>query len=297
MSRKFILNSLYFSESKNTEVIAESDSKGEYIFISRESEISVDKGDEFIYSTGTNAHFEKKGTVIKKKKIRTLPISDKDRKANESRKQKGLKPLGREYEWELDTRIDKELKRPHYYSDLVYSLLFVNNYSKPKEHIEQKIRLIPDFDFETIEMGLVYLSRTAFGKLFNCLPFENKLHIRQLIFDYNREKNITAKDYIQNTKQIITYVNEQFMAQGVFLKHSKDMLVRRFGDKAKAFSIYDERYKADKNIYNQATLFEPLLEKNTIQILSDLITAVRQNRKDEERFEKAFNTRRLPIAN
>jgi hypothetical protein len=291
MPRYFILNSHYMPPP----IIYKNNYS--YIFVSREKEISVVENDKFILSSGENPKFEKKGIVVEKELLNTLLPSKSDQIKNDALRKKGLKILSPEIEWRLSVNFLGDLEKKQTYNNLVYSLLFVENYANPVAHIQQKIRLIPEFDFETIESGLIYLSRTAFGKLLNALPLDNRFEMRQILSDYKYRYKIEKTDYLQITEMLIKYIDEQFITQGKLLIESKKILDTRFPDNLEKFGLVDSNYDdVKKNIFSQANLFEPLLKTNIINILNELFDAVRKESITEDRFEGKFNSRRLPIS-
>lgn len=292
MGRPFILNSNYLPDPFISNL-----SDYSYTFISREKDLAINVADDFIFSKGSfNPIFDKIGVVTDKVILRTLPPSREDLARNESLKKRGLKPLAPEIEWQLKVKMNRDLKKKQSFNNLVYSLLFIENYSNPISHIQQKTRFIPSFDFETIELGLVYISRTAFGKFMNALPIDNRYEMRQILSEIRRREKIEKIDFLRITEILIEYINVNFINQGRLLIESSNILSKRFSEIEDKFGLVDPTYSAEKSIARQARLFEQLLKTDLLKFLSDILETAKKESLNENRFEEKFGERRLPIS-
>jgi hypothetical protein len=147
---------------------------GEFSIVSELQEIPIRKNSKFILIQPRKSDllFTNEGTVTSSAKIIKLPTpADKIIAAR-----KNDKPVPRDkYQHSFNYEIRSKLENNNALNDLKYSLKVVYNFYRPETHFMQQFRDINSDDYKTIVNGWIYTIRTAFGKIVNALPKQNRL--------------------------------------------------------------------------------------------------------------------------
>jgi hypothetical protein len=188
---------------------------------------------------------------------------------------------------------DKPLWEHNQLDDLSYSLISVEDFAKPLVHFQHAHRTLPPNDYLTIRNGWVYLARTAFGKLANALPLENRLELKIRLLQELKVEDRGPKDYSSLLQFLLDYIETRILSRGRHLVSANNKLHQVFkGSQIPfQFGLEDPNTPGQTDlVHEQALLFENLFRKANPQILNEL-----RNMADDNRFSKIFKRRPLPL--
>jgi hypothetical protein len=243
-------------------------------------------------------HFNNLGIIREIKTPEILPFSEEDKKENEKRKKEG-KPLLKPKKWyNLSLQQEYNLIANNIFQDLAYSMLAVYNYGKPIGHFQGQIRSLRNADYTTIKKGRIYIARTAFGKIVNAIPYENKFEFSVFISRKYKTSSFRNLDYIKILKDLINYIENRIHNKGKLLV-ATDKMIDSLSKKTNlvnaSIGFYDDEVNAGNNIKKQADFFEELF--NHIEE-TNLLSSIKANVKQEPNrdfFNELFQNRKWPI--
>ena len=271
--------------------------KGSFFIKSEMEDIGVREEMSVIVARpeGEDLKFESEGIIDRVKNIETIrPSREKIDKA----KAEGRPLPKNEYHHYFDISILKALKLTNLLSDLEYSLKFVDRFNKPIVHFQQQVRELNEKDFETIINGYIYTARTAFGKLINSIPRENKLEFMLQAmnrFDTIDFRKVPLEDGLSFLQQ---YIGLRILNRGRLLVETNNLIKQNLGDLVKPDEIGFRHPDTGKEnlLSEQASVFVKIFE---LEKKSDFKTAVNkaigENSELEIRFKKMFERETWPI--
>lgn len=270
---------------------------GEFFISSTMESIGIDEGITILTCSPQNRDlkFESEGLITKVKNIVTVkPSKDKI----EKNKLEGRPPPRDSYHHYFEMRIRKPLKETNLLSDLEYSIKAVDRFNNPIVHFQQQFRELDEKDFETIVKGWIYTARTAFGKLINSIPRQNKLEF--MLQAMNEFSTIDFKEVPlnQGLRFLYQYIEVRILSRGRLLVETDTLIrenLRNIINSEEVGFINPITGKEDL-LGQQAKIFANLFE---LQTKSDFKSAVNkaasENSALEIRFQKLFNKTTWPI--
>ncbi|MGI4862971.1 MAG: hypothetical protein ACRYFZ_03555 [Janthinobacterium lividum] len=251
--------------------------------------------------------FQKQGKIIGFDDIILKPLTDVEVEDNKVKKALG-KPVKPQYIHGIDIEILNTIQRPVFLDDVALSLVSVYRYIHPEKHFQQQVRRLPKEDFETIVKNLVYVARTAFGKIANALPYENKLDFALLTMDRYKTVDFKSINFMEGLRFLFDYVHDNIISQGELLIATDDLLNAFFkGSELDVKEIglieldsvdeYGELKEAKPNLVStQAELFRRLINiDKKSDFVHDIEMAIKENSEVEIRFHKIFSKASWPI--
>jgi hypothetical protein len=220
-----------------------------------------------------------------------------------------------DYIYGVTVELNTTQRQPILLDDIALSLTAVYRYTSPEIHFQQQVRKLTKADFDTIADRLVYVARTAFGKIANALPRDNKLEFILLAIDNWNTINFKEIKFSDALDFLIRYIKENIISQGEFLVETDNMLRENFQDilEIDSENILDinqiglveqdtvsetgrKRAAIPNYVSFQAALFRELIkadkESNFLQTIK---AGIAENRLVEERFHKLFKNKAWPI--
>lgn len=299
MPRNFVLNDKYIESGFNKPLVEKTSVKFDLISRRKATELSED--DNFILLHETQKEdfeFQFDGIITNVGKAIELPISEKDQLENEKRRNRKQDPLPREYKREIDLYIQEKLQGINKFNDYVYSLLTIENYKKPITHFEQKNRLINNQDYETIKNGWIYISRTAFGKIINSLPYSNRLEFTLFVMKEFNQTTFTKLDYNKLLIFLFEYIDTHILSQGILITESFKLL-ENLNDPNIPLNdigfILDSTSSNSDSLKTQSDYFNVLFDFEKQVKMIDTIKQDIISNAQEERFQKLFQKRTWPL--
>jgi hypothetical protein len=269
-------------------------------FLSSREEPLVDRGDDFVlaspHSNG-NFLFESVGKVISSDEIEVASdrvLRDWPNKKVANRKLPDGQKL---HVHSFSVQTNKSLTTRNSLNDLAFSLVSIDHYSNPIRHFSRSVQDLPFEDFETISKGLIYLARTAFGKIANALPYENRLELRLIILD-RFPSDIDAKNNYPVLLEILSeYLERRILSRGRQLLEINQKAQKIFGDDSfvKKIAFGNEDNGEVDFVYEQAKKFEWLFKNGKPDVLPRIIEEVKRGSDNESRFVRLFRRRAIPL--
>lgn len=242
--------------------------------------------------------------------IITTPISKNDlmfecegyiTKVLQTKKVNNSKPLKKnkdKYEHYFSLEISKVLKRNNLLSDLEYSLKSIYRFNNPLVHFQQQFRELPKQDYDTIINGFVYYSRTAFGKLINSIPRQNKLEFMLQAMDNFSTVDFKNISLYEGLEFLYNYIDRRILSRGKILIETNNMLKDHLGDilPQQEVGFYNPQNSKTDNLSKQSDIFERLFK---LQKESDVRRLIKKSISEdfhlEERFMQIFKQQTWPI--
>lgn len=248
--------------------------------------------------TSRDFNFNYFGSVTEISSPVSVPFSDKEKTENSERAKTGQAPHPQKFRYTIYVDANGELQTRNKLSDLSFSLLSVDRYEHPYRQFAKQVRTLEEEDYSTIVKGLIYVARTAFGKLVNALPLQNRLEFRLLVIQHFNSDTLTDIDYVEALDFLYNYIDQRILSQGRLLIETDRLIQETFpDDKALQRQVgfrLSEDIPAD-SIRIQADRFRALFEADSQNLIHQIKESVQQNKKIESRFQKLFSRRPLPI--
>lgn len=293
------------------------------VFESTDKKLSVTAGDNYILLDKDKEKdyiFRNHGWITDVKKPKLLPLTDELKEKNEVRKATGQLLLSR-YEHTLELEVKKPLTDNNELDDYAYSLLAVDRYLKPEAHFWRKLTKLDSFDFQTITEGMIYVSRTAFGRLVNALPVENKHDFSLHAIEHFGKLEFKDIDYIEAVELLQQYIEQNILSQGRYLMESERILREELKETGlpisgigfgrlgsdedgatlrynRRFSYFDRKDIDDVSdtLEPQALLLRSLFHfEETGNVMKRLRESVAVYRNEEMRFRDMFAAKNWPL--
>lgn len=210
----------------------------------------------------------------------------------------GSPPPRDTYRHNFKIEITQKLVTNNLLSQLEYSIKDVYRYNNPAVHFQTQYREIKKDDFKTIVDGLIYTARTAFGKLINSIPRQNKLEF--MIQAMNEYSTIDfAKIPLQvGLDFLYDYLERRILKKGWLLVETDRILNEKFNDilAPKEIGFVNPSTETYNNISTQANYFNELFRLERQHNFRDYVNQkISENPALEERFNKIFEKETWPI--
>ena len=195
-------------------------------------------------------------------------------------------------------RITKKFKEVKLLSDFAYSLSKVKNFLQPFNHFKRQYIYFEHFDFETIDKGMIFIQRTAFGVLFNSLPNQHKLSYIQRLLDKNGLMFFSRRDYKEALDFLSIYIRDEIEERGKFLIEIEKMIRENFINEISLTEVgfADEGSSKQFFIHDQAQKFVQYFEFQQEEPLwEEIEKSIVENIESENRFNQKFSTLPWPI--
>jgi hypothetical protein len=291
-------------------------------FNSENKKLGIEKGDRYILldkkDNGEYA-FGNFGHIVKVEEPIPLVPTEKEAKENKEREAQGLQPIFR-FEHTLLLEIENRLIENNELDDYAYSLLSVDNVLRPELHFRHRLTRIGGFDYETITKGLIYISRTAFGRLANAMPVENKYDFLLYAIDRFGKLEFKDLDYVEAIELLQEYIEQNILSQGRYLVESYRIIEEELSQtgipvNSIGFSRIEEAAETNMTIFDrysarkwnaikdvpdllapQAKYFKSLFYfEEQSQVINHLRESISMFRQAESRFRDAFAKHNWPI--
>ena len=211
---------------------------------------------------------------------------------------RGLPPPRDTYRHNFQLQVTQRLFNNNLLSELEYSLKDVYRYNNPMVHFQTQYRELNDDDYETIIDGLVYTARTAFGKLINSLPRQNKLEFMIQAINEFRTIDFTKISLQKGLDYLYDYIERRILRKGLLLVEIERLLEEKFSDILipNEIGFIDPATEKHNNISIQAKYFEQLFNLDREHNFKDFVRKkIKENEELEIRFNKIFEKETWPI--
>jgi hypothetical protein len=239
--------------------------------------VTLDKNDEYVF----NYYGKISGDIV----TTEIQLNDKDRKKKKGKKYRHSIPISLQ---NLNEKLD----------DYQYSLIAIHNHKNPYVHFRRKYTILSDEDYKTITKRLIYLSRTTFGRLYNCMPIDNQLDSILSMFNEFEMTDLKEIGFPKAIKFLKKYIDENIVETGRYITAIKIILdtdLKHF-DLSQKLCFSSEEGKSKLQINKQAILFEELFNlKINLSLVDRLEEEISLNNESENRFDKLFNKRTWPV--
>lgn len=268
--------------------------RGNFKIESTEASLPLSIGDDLIFIKVINDDMVFTNTGIISKIGKRDFVKGKPKKGGQFQQFKDRD----KYHHHFNFEIKKTLQKNNMLSELEYSLPVVDNHHKPEVHFQSQYRAIPKDDFDTIVNGWVYVTRTAFGKLVNSLPRQNKLEFMIQAMDHFATIDFSRTSLVDGLEFLYKYIERRILSRGRILVATDGIIKKELTD----FFPVDEvgfttiENETILNIHTQAQVFSDLFvldkEKSLKKSVKDMI---KNNETLESRFQDLFKRRAWPV--
>ncbi len=274
--------------------------KGDTGHFSIESELQylpIRKNNHFLFIRPDKDEliFTNDGVITTQATIIKLPTpTDQITKA----RRKNLPPPKDRYRHTFNYKIEKPLEKNNYLNDLKYSLRVVYNFYKPESHFSQQFREINSEDYKTIVNGWIYTVRTAFGKVVNALPKQNRLEFMLQAMENFGTIDFVKVPLLEGIDFLNDYVNRRIISRGKLLVATDKLITGNLKPHLdpKQVGFFDEISGNEKNIHTQAIIFRKLLSLQNKTSLKDYLSQSIQSVPEiETHFDTMFKRETWPI--
>ncbi len=251
--------------------------------------LSVRHGDGFVFFDMNEAKFQSYGKIDAVAKNGQIPHRHSE---------KDLKPKN---SFTVSGEITNKLTKTNSITDLSYSLLRINSYIKPQNHFKHQLTTVNKNDYETIVKGLIYISRTAFGKIVNSLPHPYKLEFKLLAIQEFKKDELINVEYIKLLDFLHKYLDNKILSKGRILIETDKLIKKKLSDIIPVSDIgFYGKNKEGKIVYDsideQARIFRELFDIDANnEIINEIKKAIKENKEIENRFNKLFKRKPLPL--
>jgi|GEM_PF-3565287 len=291
----FALNSKYISAFEQAS-LTKGDT-GEFSIVSELQEIPIRQKSKFILMQPAKSDFffTNEGIVTSTAKIIKLPPpQDKI-----STVRNIDKPMPKErYQHTFGYEIRSKLENNNALNDLKYSLKVVYNFYKPETHFSQQFRDINSDDYKTIVNGWIYTIRTAFGKIVNALPKQNRLEFMLFAMDEFKTIDFVKIPLIDGIEFLNSYVAKRILSRGKLLVATDKLIQSKLKTvlDPKQVGFVDEVTGNEKSIHTQALIFQKLQSlESKITLTEYLSKSIGSNKELQDHFDKLFKRETWPI--
>ena len=252
------------------------------------NKLPIGKKDSCIFFDMQEAKFQSYGEIINISKPTKIPHEQKT---------ENIKP---KYTYTISGEIKNKLTETNSIHDLSYSLLRINSYNKPQNHFKHQLTTVEKYDYETIVDGLIFISRTAFGKIANSLPRPYKFEFFQLAMQEFKTNQLKEIEYIKLLDFLYKYIEDRILSKGRLLIETDDLLRNKLADIVPYSKIgfYSEKNGEiiHDNIHEQAKIFRELFDIDVNnKIIKEIKKSIQENKEIEKRFNQKFKRKPFPL--
>lgn len=183
-------------------------------------------------------------------------------------------------------------------TDFSYSLRRIKKYSNPIVHF-RKYSKISEFEYLNIFHGEVFISRTAFGYLFNSLHVEHRRQFIAMIISENLDLYFKTKDYIDGIKLLIEYIKNYIIYYAEILKESfftlKDLIPDAKILQSISFTEETGVSRIENNIQMQINVYNEFLLNDEENFLEDLLIEIESSKQIEAKYSEFFKNTLWPM--
>jgi len=257
---------------------------GRFCITSILDEIGINESDQIIIARPVlekDLRFESDGIITKVNEVKKVTQRGSPNTiGNQS-------PPRDQFEHYFSVEIKKELNNNSLLSDLEYSLKSVYRFGKPIVHFQQQFRDLTKQDYETIARGWIYYSRTAFGKLVNAIPRQNKLEFMLQAMDHFSTVNFKDVSLYKGLDFLYKYIDKRILSRGRLLIETNNLLKKHLSDilPQEEIGFYNPESKKSDNLSKQAKIFEDLFK---LEEKSDVRKLIRYNISEDSQLEQRF---------
>lgn len=299
--------------------LAQTKDKYNGVFTIRNSKtrVSVSYNDEFtsiIDNSESDYYCEKiellnKGYIKSVKTEEAKELTDGEKKDNEKRIKKKLKPL-KYYIHKVHFEEAVPFKTHRFLDDYTYSLLKIyKRYVRPGRHFGRVITELPSVDFDTLKEERIYVDRTLFGRLINSMPYQNRLQFLLFIIEEFNEADLRKIPFSQAFPLLKDFVGTGIVEMGKYLIKAEELINDNkaiFKNNTNVGFAYEADLKPIVSNKKREKKKEPFkidiiseqveLFKNVFEIDNDFNELFSSNelnykKADRELFDKTFNKR------
>lgn len=273
------------------------DFEAEVIVEDFDRKLRAKKDDPFLTLNKNGSYnFDNYGKILEEVKTVEIALNDKD---IENLSRKGIKK--EDYPKKYQHRARASMTPIHEkLDDYTYSLLAVENYATPYNHFKRKYTSFDQSDYETIVNRMMFISRTVFGRLFNCLPRENQFEVLLALSESYQVDKLRELGFLMPIGFLKDYIEEHIIESGKYIVKSNNLLKQLLPDRPlihSAIGFLDTETNVVDFVGVQASNFQKLFSLGFDLTLVDQITdQIKENQDIEERFEKIFKKRKWPIS-
>jgi hypothetical protein len=255
--------------------------------------LTLDKNGSYYFN-----HF---GEIIGQISSHEIELNEEDVKGFEK---KEINPVDypKKYKHKIPVKLNKISER---LEDYTFSLIAVENYSTPENHFRHDYTKSNKDDYETIVNKWVFVSRSVFGRLYNCLPIDDQTYLLNHLTKHG-DKDIRSVGFINAIKELREFIEGNIIDTGKYLIASEALVNEHFlslGIDINEVGFFDnsnEGLTSEKiiidTIKDQATEFKDLFSLDyDLALLDTIEEQVKQNKDIETRFEKIFKSQKWPI--
>lgn len=263
---------------------------GSFIIESVLDELQIGKGDEVIIASPVknDLSFVSEGVITKVNQTNKIP----------GQKQTNGQTVKDKYLHSFQIEIQKDLTKNNLLSDLEYSIKAVYRFNNPIVHFQQQFRDLTRQDYDTIVKGLVYVTRTVFGKLVNAIPRQNKLEFMLQAMDHFSTIDFKDVDLYKGVDFLYKYIDKRILSRGRLLVSTKELMEEHLSDMlpTEKVGFFNPDNSKSDNLYEQANLFEQLFALESKSDVRKLIKkSMSEDAQLEQRFLQIFKTETWPI--
>lgn len=291
----FALNGKYISAFEQASL--KRGDTGEFSIVSELQEIPIRKNSKFILMQPAKSDFlfTNEGTVTSTARIIKL-LTPADKIAAAKNMNKSL-PKDK-YQHTFGYEIQSKLENNNALNDLKYSLKVVYNFYKPETHFLQQFRDINSDDYKTIVNGWIYTIRTAFGKIVNALPKQNRLEFMLFAMDEFKTIDFVKIPLLEGIEFLNSYVSKRILSRGKLLVATDKLIQSKLKTMLdpKQVGFVDEVTGNEKSIHTQALIFQKLQSlQNKTTLTEYLNRSIGSNEALQHHFDKMFKKETWPI--
>jgi hypothetical protein len=294
--RHFIIN------DRNIILNNKGNNKAEFEIISAEKGIDLAVKDKYVLLNNKpdeTSKFTSDGEIEAITSAKEVPLTNEELEKNKQLRLERKPLLPKKYSRFITLNIQEILEGNNYFDDYVYSLLSVTDFSKPLVHFKQKTRIISATDFDTIVESKVYVARTAFGKLVNSLPKENKFEFSLYVMKRFNTTNFKKINYVDLLDFLMDYIEKHVLSMGDLLVETNGMIKNQLLDTGinyQEVGFIDEESQKFNLLNVQAERFSVLFSlENEIELIKRIRENIKMNGETENKFEELFKNHQWPL--
>ncbi|MEJ8818559.1 hypothetical protein [Lacibacter sp. H407] len=266
--------------------------KGHFYIVSSLDQIGIREDEEIVIAipVKNDLTFSASGFVAKVGAVDRIPPSARPSDGQLQPKEK--------YRHSYQIAITNDLTQNNLLSDLEYSIKAVYRFNKPIIHFQQQFRDLSKEDYETIIKGWVYASRTAFGKLVNSIPRQNKLEFMLQAMDFFATVDFAKVSLHDGLSFLYEYINRRILSRGRLIVETNELIKSELKEIVPYTEVgfYNSQKEIADNILTQATLFEKLFSLEGKSNINRIIQkSISEDSNMEQRFLQLFKTETWPI--
>jgi hypothetical protein len=205
--------------------------------------------------------------------------------------------------WEINVSEWSSLPEPVELELFSTSLTFIRNLIRPKLHVRQAYRRLPDADLVTIQRGELFLARETYVTLLGALPrpLQQTFLAETVMSSLQTERSI---EFVDRARALIQFIEQRVVSLGNKLidtqRQWESLLPKTGYPDSMPLCVSDEdELGLPLNLSSQAALFRDLFvelhgadaaEKTLLAKIGDDLAA-ESRRPSEQRFELLFQDR------